>query len=146
MKYFKIQYLSFLCGLFLCMACEEDMPNMINAEEKVAILVDARDITISLVENPENGIVLFQPNATVENALPEELSYSLISQEPANAIFLSKEIVKGKAVYSIKINDASLFDYEKRQTITAIYSATVGSVTDIATITLNITDVVEAIQ
>ncbi len=99
-------------------------------------MVSIEDATFSIAENPaansEIGVVI----GTSDQG---DVTYSILSQEPEGAIAVDE--VSG----SVTVADASIFDFEVHQTVTATIRAAFGSISADATVTINITDLTEIV-
>lgn len=120
--------LLFIIGLSIITACSEDA-NFTEIEDLSLI-----DIVITIDENPEQGQVLGSVE-NVENL--NGITFQLISQTPENAFGIDLE--NG----TFYVNDETLFDFEERQVLTAIVSASLGDRSSESTITVNLNDVDE---
>jgi surface protein len=93
-------------------------------------------ITFTIPENPTNEQVIGELPASVNRG---DLAFSLKDQDPAGAMAINP--TSGQ----LTVLDASKFDFETNPTVTATAVATVEGVEKTATITVTITDVVEAV-
>ncbi|MEZ4797627.1 MAG: cadherin repeat domain-containing protein [Flavobacteriaceae bacterium] len=66
-----------------------------------------------------------------------ELTYSIVSQTPANSVMISE------TTGDLFVANASAFDYEQNTIITVVLEVTDGTLTAQATLTINILDVQE---
>ncbi|MFT5915381.1 MAG: hypothetical protein ACI81T_001882 [Bacteroidia bacterium] len=96
--------------------------------------VTAPDLTMSVIENVLVNVRLNFLNATTDAGT---LTYSLVSQNPANAIRINS--VSGE----FYVETPSLFDYETRTSLTAVYQVTNGVDTKTGNITMNLLDIDE---
>lgn len=96
--------------------------------------VTAPDLTMNVTENVLVNVRLNTLSGTTDAGT---LTYSLVSQNPANAIRINA--VSGE----FYVETSSLFDYETRTSLTAVYQVTNGVDTKNGTITMNLLDVDE---
>lgn len=96
--------------------------------------VYAEDFAVTIAENPADSLLLGTIIATTEKSY---ITYSLKSESVAGALFVDES--SGE----LYVKDASKFNYEANITITAEIEATNEKTTDIANVTITLTDVVE---
>ena len=101
------------------------------------IMVTATDFTVTIDENPINGQSLGTLVATSSSGVA---SFSLTTESPAGAFSVNP--VSGE----LTVADASLFDFETNPVLTGTFTATNGATSDVANITVNLNDVVEAVS
>ncbi|WKN43122.1 BspA family leucine-rich repeat surface protein [Tunicatimonas pelagia] len=97
-------------------------------------MITATNFSVTMDENPTNGQVL----GTVQASSPMTLSFSLTSQTPAGAMAINA------TTGELTVAQASAFDYETNQTLTANFEVTNGPNTETGTITITLNDVNEA--
>lgn len=97
--------------------------------------VTAPNQAFSVIENVSVNVRFASISGATTDA--GTLTYSLVSQNPANAIRINT--VSGE----LYIETASLFDYETRTSLTAVYQVTNGVDTQTGNITMNLQDVDE---
>ena len=100
-------------------------------EELAPITVSAQEFVMEIEENPEAGLVLGTIMASTNRG---ELSYEISSQDPANGLVLDP--ITGE----LSIGDASLFDFESRQFVTAMVKVSNDDKEDAIIARINITD------
>ena len=111
-----------------------DITININDLDDVASIT-ANDFTATIDENPTNGDVIGTMDATHSEG--SSLTYSL-TDNASGAVAINGN--SGE----LTVADASAFDYETNQSLTAVYEVTDGTITEMATITITINDVDEA--
>ena len=126
---FNSTYFIIFIGLGLLTACGEDGPDPIQ--------ITVSNFTKEMPENPNNGDIIGTLTSSVNRG---EIVYQITSQEPSNAI----EVDANTGQLTVK--NKSQFNYERKTTITASFSATVESITETGTITITLTDVYETVQ
>ena len=89
-----------------------------------------KDIEVNIEENPSNGQIL--GNISEKNL--ENTSFSIISQVPEDAFLLNP--TNGQ----VRVNDQSLFDFEKNQRLTLKVFASNGDAEDTADFVVNLED------
>lgn len=103
-----------LCPLLLmiCLVgCDID-------DEEVSFNLEASDLSISVLENRALGEELGQVIASAEGA---ELIFAVMSAEPEGAFVM--DATRG----IVKVADASFFDFESRETMSAIVKVSAGT-------------------
>ncbi|HCX22004.1 MAG TPA: hypothetical protein DHN29_08820 [Cytophagales bacterium] len=98
------------------------------------IVIDAADFSSSVDENSPNGTVLGTVSASSEQGA---VTFSMVSQSQEGAISINTETGE------LTIAEETYFDFETNTSITAVFSATLGDVTEEANITISIIDVDE---
>ena len=101
----------------------------------VSPVIAASDLAVSVDENPETGALLGTIPATVNTG---SLQYNLTSQSLSGALSV------GSSTGAVTVADASLFDFETVQSLTANIRISSGSVTKDIVVTVTITDVDES--
>jgi len=123
-----IKTLSLLLLLVLMTSCNNDddvMSHTLTMSD--AVLNISEDLTSDLLAT----IVATDSNNE------HELTYSIVSQTPANSVIISE------TTGELYVGNASAFDYEQNTTITVVIEATDGTLSTQATLTINIIDVQE---
>lgn len=92
----------------------------------------ANDIVLTMNENPTSDLVA-QVNATDANG--DALTYSIISQNPANAMLIDAN--DGRLL----VNNPQAFDFERYDKVEAVVAVTDGEFTTNVSVELNIADV-----
>jgi len=128
-KLIKLAAMLFSIILFST-SCEKDDENDVDTvidttsiDTSTVIPIDttiiATDFSITIDENPVNGLLLgeLQSTVSIEGLL---IAYELIEVEDYDAFELSDDFNK-----KLKVADSILFDYEIRQTVTAKYEAVI---------------------
>ena len=100
----------------------------------VAAVITAADLAATIAENPEAGATLGTVQASVSTG---SLQYSLTSQSMAGALAINA------STGVVTVADATLFDFETIQSLTANIRITSGSVSEDVTVTITLTDVDE---
>tara|TARA_R110000823_G_C15929229_1_gene499348 strand:+ start:1103 stop:2194 length:1092 start_codon:yes stop_codon:yes gene_type:complete len=105
------------------------------ASEKVQITVTASDFTTTMDENPTNGQVIGQIEASTNDG---NLSFTVTQQQnPVGA--LAVNAVSGE----LTVADETLFDFEANQTITAVVTVANEGISQNITVEINIQDIFE---
>ena len=99
-------------------------------------LVTVSDFLFTMDENPENGQVIGAIDASTNKGV---LSYSLSNQQPNGALSIDSR--SGAMI----VANSTFFDYETRQSVTAIITVTNGNVSKSADVVITLTDVYEPI-
>ena len=139
-KYFKKKKLELisLFGLLLLFSCgggDDDVQT--TAPAPVAAVITAADLAVAIPENPEANASLGTVQASVNTG---SLQYSLTSQSVAGALAINA------STGAVRVADATLFDFETTQSLTANIRITSGSVSEDITVTITLTDVDEVID
>ena len=140
-KYFKKKKLELisLFGLLLLFSCggggDDDVQTTTPAP--VAAVITAADLAVAIPENPEANASLGTVQASVNTG---SLQYSLTSQSVAGALAINA------STGAVTVADATLFDFETVQSLTANIRITSGSVSEDVTVTITLTDVDEVID
>ncbi len=124
----KINFLGFLIVSSITlslMSCGDDL---------LPIEVSATEFVVDVAENPQNGQTLGSIAATTNRGI---LTFEIMSQDPAGALAVTP--LTGK----ISVADASTFDFEERQFITAMIMVANKGAEDAIVARINITDVVD---
>lgn len=121
-------YYLFLSFLAAC-ASSEDSPS------PVVVSISANNFSTSLDENPTNGDPIGSVSATASDN--SALTYSLSNQNVAGAIAIDANTGQ------LSVADASAFDFETNPSITASYTASNGTESATATITITVNDLEE---
>ncbi|MDB4152459.1 cadherin repeat domain-containing protein [Flavobacteriaceae bacterium] len=140
-KYFKKKKLELisLFGLLLLFSCGGggDYDVQTTAPAPVAAVITAADLAVAIPENPEANASLGTVQASVNTG---SLQYSLTSQSVAGALAINA------STGAVTVADATLFDFETVQSLTANIRITSGSVSEDVTVTITLTDVDEVID
>ena len=107
---------------------------LLDVDESVQIIITASNLTTTIAENPEAGASLGTVQASANTG---SLQYSLTSQSVAGAMSINA------STGMVTVADATLFDFETVQSLTANIRITSGSVTEDITVTITLTDVDE---
>ena len=107
---------------------------IVTAPEAVVPVIMASNLSSTISENPEVGAALGTIQASVTSG---SVQYSLVSQSVSGA--LTVDVSSG----DVTVADASLFDFETIQTITAVIRISSGSVSEDINVTVSITDIDE---
>ena len=116
----RIKLAAIFFSLILCNAsCEKDDENDVSTGASTDTTVTATNFSITIDENPVNGLLLgeLQSTVSIEGLL---VAYELIEVEDYDAFDLSGDFNK-----KLKVADTILFDYETRQTVTAKYEVVI---------------------
>ena len=116
---------------------EEATANVFIQLTDVAEDVTIEPFTVSIDENPMNGSLVGVLTASTDGAA--NLVYSLLSGDDAAAFAI--ESTSGE----LTVADSSLFDYERKQTLTATYEVSNGVDSKQSTITVNLNNLSEVI-
>ena len=131
----KLELIS-LFGLLLLFSCggggDDDVQTTIPAP--VAAVITAADLAVAIPENPEANASLGTVQASVNTG---SLQYSLTSQSVAGALAINA------STGAVTVADATFFDFETVQSLTANIRITSGSVSEDVTVTITLTDVDE---
>lgn len=100
--------------------------------DRTPVEIDAQPFTATFQENPALGDTIGQINVSVD-PVETTVTITLLDVDPAGAITFTDNGF-------ITVNDAELFDFEGRSSITATYEASAGDVTSSAPITITLTD------
>lgn len=123
-----IKTLTLLLFLVVFTACNNDDDSMNHTlTMNDAELNVSEDLTSDLLTT----IVATDSNAE------HELTYSIVSQTPANSVIINETIGE------LYVGNASAFDYEQNTSITVVLEVTDGTLTTQAALTINILDVQE---
>ncbi len=129
MKFGKAFYYTLLfVTIIVNNACKENEPE--------PITVDIADFSATIDENPAEGVVL---GTAVATATSGTVSYSITSQTPAGAMVINA------ATGELTVANASLFDFETNPILKATVSASAEGVTESATVTISLNDVIETV-
>ncbi len=138
--YFKKKKLEFisLFSLLLLLSCGGDGGDddyvQTTAPEPIATVITAANLAVAIPENPEANVSLGIVQASVNTG---SLQYSLTSQSVAGALAINA------STGAVTVADATLFDFETVQSLTANIRITSGSVTEDVTVTITLSDVDE---
>ncbi|WKN43119.1 cadherin repeat domain-containing protein [Tunicatimonas pelagia] len=94
--------------------------------------ITANNFTADVDENPTNDQVIGTVDASISN--DSILTYSLTTQSVNGALAIDP------ATGELSVGDSTAFDYESRQSITATYQVSYGTVSESATITITVND------
>ncbi len=128
----KLLWLPFFLLAFIFSGCGNKSEE-ITTTPPVVDTLSVSSLTASVNENPSSGASLGTVQATSNNTI----QYSITSQTVAGALAINA------TTGEITVADASLFDFEKVQTITADILVSAGTLTEPVVATINIVDVVE---
>ena len=106
--------------------------NIVENTEPVTVSIS--DFTATISENPTNGQVLGLLSATTSDG---SLTFALSAESPAGAFAINA------GTREITVLDSSLFDFERNPVLTATVTAENETVSQTATITVNLTNVDE---
>ncbi len=120
--------------LFSCGGDGDDDDVQTVTPAPVAAVITAADLAATTPENPEAGATLGTVQASVSTG---SLQYNLTSQSVAGALAINA------STGVVTVADATLFDFETVQSLTANIRITSGSVTEDITVTITLTDVDE---
>ena len=133
----KLELIS-LFSLLLLLSCGGDGGDddyvQTTAPEPIATVITATNLAVAIPENPEANASLGIVQALVNTG---SLQYSLTSQSVAGALAINA------STGAVTVADATLFDFETVQSLTANIRITSGSVTEDVTVTITLTDVDE---
>jgi hypothetical protein len=135
-KRFRLISLFSLLLLFSCGGDGDDDDVQTVTPAPVAVVITAANLAATTPENPEAGATLGTVQASVSSG---SLQYSLTSQSVAGALAINA------SSGAVTVADATLFDFETVQSLTAIVSITSGSVSKNVTVTISLLDVEESI-
>lgn len=119
--------------LLLQFGCDDDTPQpQPDPEPEPTPEITLEDPGFVINENPDQGAVIGEISVEVENANASDVTFSITSQTPENAVSLN-------ANNEMVVNDSTVFDFETNQSISVELEATVGEVsaTEIFEITIN---------
>ncbi len=108
------------------LSCESD--------DERTIIVETSDLTITVDENPENGLMLGKVQGKTNYG---NVSYSIKEQNPNNSIEINS--TSGE----IKVLTGENFDFEINQNITGVIKVSNEDVFDYSYVTININDIEE---
>ena len=122
--------------LFSCGGDGDDDDVQTVTPAPVAVVITAANLAATTPENPEAGVTLGTVQASVSSG---SLQYSLTSQSVAGALAINA------STGAVTVADATLFDFETVQSLTANIRVSAGNVTEDITVTITLTDVDESI-
>ena len=122
--------------LFSCGGDGDDDDVQTVTPAPVAVVITAANLAATTPENPEAGATLGTVQASVSSG---SLQYSLTSQSVAGALAINA------STGAVTVADATLFDFETVQSLTANIRVSAGNVTEDITVTITLTDVDESI-
>ena len=125
-----IQFILF----FGCGSGGDDDIQIVTPPEVVVPVITASNLSSSINENPEVGSAIGTVQASVTSG---SLQYSLVSQSVSGALTVNA------STGEVTVADASPFDFETLQTLTAVIRISSGSVSENINVTVSITDVDE---
>ena len=111
----------------------DDIQTIISPEV-VEPVITATDLSSTIAENPTAGVVLGTVEASVTQGI---LEYIIVSQSNVGALAIKAS--NGE----VTVADASLFDFETIESLTALIRVSAGSLFEDITVTVSITDVEE---
>ena len=112
----------------------DDDIQIVTTPEVVVPVITAANLSSTINENPDVGATIGTVQASASSG---SLQYSLVSQSVNGALSVNA------STGAVTVADASLFDFETIQVVTAVIRVTVGSVTEDVNVTVSITDVDE---
>ncbi|MDB4643534.1 cadherin repeat domain-containing protein [Flavobacteriaceae bacterium] len=112
----------------------DDDIQIVTTPEVVVPVITAANLSSTINENPDVGAAIGTVQASASSG---SLQYSLVSQSVNGALSVNA------STGAVTVADASLFDFETIQVITAVIRVTVGSITEDVNVTVSITDVDE---
>lgn len=124
-----------LFSLFFVLSCGGggyDDDALYNPPSSTATVITASNLSVTIPENPENGTVLGNIQASVNKGT---IQFSIISQSVTGA--LDVNISTGEVI----VADSSVFVFETVQSLTANVRIISGNVTKEITVTINLTNV-----
>jgi len=127
---FRIHFILILMVTLLFKGCK-------NKEEGIEANVSINDITLSIDENVDQGVEIGVAKATTTIG---NIVYSISSQSPQGAIEIDQ------ASGAIQVLDASLFDFESHESITAVINATVEEQSETSNLVISIHDLPETVN
>lgn len=130
MKKFQLA-LFFLSLLLFQLGCDDDSPEPDPIPE-----LSLENSGFVINENPEQGAVIGELSFEVENADASEVSISITSQTPEDAVTLN-------ANNELVVNDATVFDFETNPSISVELEATVEEVSATATVDITINNIAD---
>ncbi|MBX2829160.1 MAG: cadherin repeat domain-containing protein [Flavobacteriaceae bacterium] len=122
-----------LCFLIMLLSCSSDGDSSGSEDQETSVEISISDFSITINENPDAGFVLGQIEASTNQG---SISFSIASENPSGALQITSSGM-------ISVANASLFDYETRETITATIEARIGNVTRSANISIALLDLLE---
>lgn len=134
MKKFRLA-LFFLSLLLFQLGCDDDSPQPEPEPDPIPEL-SLENSGFVINENPEQGAVIGELSFEVENADASEVSISITSQTPEDAVTLN-------ANNELVVNDATVFDFETNPSISVELEATVEEVSATATIEITINNIAD---
>lgn len=129
MKNLKL-FVALLTSIII-ISCSSDDDTPTPVEETTIVI---KDLEISIDENPIAGLELGVVEATTNQGT---LVYTIKTEEPSGAFAID-------ATGKLKVKDATLFDYETRQTLTAKVQVKNGDITKEARVSITLNDVNDA--
>ncbi len=130
-NFMKVSNLKLIILSLLCISCNKDYDNVTIISEAV---VSVENFIETVEENKAEGASLGAVSATTTNGT---LAYSIISQEPEDAISINPETGE------LSIADASVFDYEVNTEVTGVVEAKTQGASKTLVFTINITNVLD---
>ncbi|WNB18269.1 BspA family leucine-rich repeat surface protein [Marivirga arenosa] len=125
----RLNLLLFLISILIFTNCKRD-------EEGIDAIITISDTSLSIDENSNEDVIIGSINASTSFG---EIIFSIDSQSPEGAIEINP------ATGEINIADASIFDFENHQTITATVSAAVEDESESANLIITINDMPETV-
>ena len=114
-----------LLGIFFTQSCKK--------EEVIPITITANDFIGSIDENPANGAVIGNVQASTSQGT---LSFVIVSQNLAGAVNIGSS-------GELTVANTAIFDFETNRQITGVITLANGDVTEQINFTININNVVE---
>ena len=124
-----------LFSLFFVLSCGGggyDDAALYNPPSSTATVITASNLSVTIPENPENGTVLGNIQASVNKGT---IQFSIISQSVSGALDVNSST--GEVI----VADSSVFVFETVQSLTANVRIISGNVTKEITVTINLTNV-----
>jgi len=134
--------LNLVIVILLCVfSCGKDDDNPMGNPESTPDPDPISELSISnleatIPENPDNNDIIAPFIVTQEN-LSDPLAFELLSVDPTGAVTINSQ-------GQLLVADVAAFDFETRTTISGEVQLSSGSLTDTATFTITIEDVLEA--
>ncbi|MBX2827594.1 MAG: hypothetical protein KTR22_05495 [Flavobacteriaceae bacterium] len=130
---YRIQYIVWLCIAIIVGSCSEDDSGSIQEDPAAGIELTVQDLTITMDENPEEGMSIGQ--LVAESNIENEFQFLIEFADFPEAITLVRETGE------ILVNDPSEFNYELNETLEFGIRVSVRARIRRATITINITNI-----
>lgn len=118
--------------VFSCGGGGDDEASVYNTPSSTATVITASNLSVTIPENPANGAVLGNIQASVNTGT---IQFSIVSQSVEGALDVNSS--SGE----VTVADSCLFVFETVQSLTANVRITSGDVTKEITVTINLTNV-----